>query len=409
MPGIDHIVIVHDSVEARGGATGLARLSALEYRKRGHRVSYLTGETGDEELVAAGIEVLGLGQAKLKAAGALTALRKGFHNGDAQCLVSEWIAANDTPQTVYHLHNWSQILSPSVFTALKPVEARTIVSCHDFFNVCPNGGLLNFQSGKACNLKPMSAACWSSQCDRRSPLHKYWRMARHVRLNGLADFAHSDMTFVCLNSGMEQVMRDVGFAAPKLTNIPNPATRYTEARIEAEKNRPFLYVGRINKEKGADLAAQAANQAGVPLIMVGEGDLAAPLKASYPDIEFPGFCTRQQIVDFARQSRALLVPGRWREPFGLVIAEAAASGLPVLLSEPSTLAADIARLDMGRVFDPNAPEVLTAILTELATDDAQIERLSRNAFAHASEICSTTDEWIDGFLEIFARMPGLAS
>mgnify|MGYP001251601862 CR=1 FL=1 len=124
--------------------------------------------SGDDELAEAGIDVHGLGQSKLKKAGTFAAMTKGFHNAEAKCLVADWIAQNDTPSTVYHLHNWAQILSPGVFAALKPVEARTIVSCHDFFNVCPNGGLLNFQTGEICKLKPMSAACWVSQCDRRN-------------------------------------------------------------------------------------------------------------------------------------------------------------------------------------------------------------------------------------------------
>ena len=403
MSSMNHIVIIHDSVEARGGATGLARLSALEYRKRGFRVSYLTGESGDDELAEAGIDVHGLGQSKLKKAGTFAAMTKGFHNAEAKGLVADWIARNDTPSTVYHLHNWAQILSPGVFAALKPVEARTVVSCHDFFNVCPNGGLLNFQTGEICKLKPMSAACWVSQCDRRNSAHKYWRMARQLRLNSLADFAQSQMTFVCLNAGMEQVMRAAGFRAPNLVNIPNPANGYTTDRVEAEQNEAFLFVGRLNAEKGADIAARASRLASVPMIMVGEGEMMDRLVAGYPEIEFPGFSTREEIAQLVGRSRALVVPGRWREPFGLVIAECARSGLPILISEPSTLSAEIAHLDMGRTFPANSPDILAAVLREAAADDALISKLSRNAFSKAENICSTTAEWTERFLGLFEQ------
>lgn len=404
MPQLKKIAVIHDSVEARGGATGLARLSALEYRKRGYAVSYLTGEgSEDEELIGAGIEIVGLGQAKLAASGALKAMSSGFHNASAQSMIANWIAEHDTPETVYHLHNWAQILSPSVFNALEPVAERTVVSCHDFFNVCPNGGLLNFRTGQACQLKPMSAACWASQCDRRSPAHKYWRMARHLRLSSLADFKHSTMTFVCLNAGMERVMRDAGFPAPRLTNIPNPATAFSDQRIQAESNRTFLFAGRLNREKGADLAASAASDAGVELVMAGEGDLAAALAQQYPQIEFAGFCTRDRLASLVRNARALIVPGRWREPFGLVMAEAALSGVPVLVSEPSTLASDIDRLGIGRSFDPASETALTSLLTTLAKDDELVRTFSQNAFAHAPKICSTTDAWVDGFISLFEQ------
>ncbi|WP_158085538.1 glycosyltransferase [Henriciella aquimarina] len=408
MAGIERITIIHDRVEARGGATGLARLCALEYRKLGLPVTFLTGEDGDAELEAAGVEIIGLGQQGLRTAGTLTALRKGLHNSEAAYLVASWIEANDTPGTVYHLHNWAQILSPAVFGALRAVEARTVVSCHDFFNICPNGGLLNFPKGTVCHLKAMSSACWMSQCDRQSPVHKYWRMIRQLHLRNRAGFPESAMTFVCLNKGMEDVMREAGFDAPNLTHIPNPAQAYTPERIPAEENDAFLFVGRLNREKGADLAAEAAHRAGVQLIMVGEGELAAPLSQRYPEIDFPGFCSRAQIAEFASKARALIVPGRWREPYGLVIADAALSGLPVILSAPSTLSGDIARRDMGTVFDPAEAGALEATLRALSEDDTAIARFSHNAHSRAGEICNTPESWAASFIELFETKLGLA-
>ena len=402
MPRIDQIVVIHDSVEARGGATGLARLSAIEYRKRGFDVVYITGERDDGQLSAEGVKVIGLGQDKIQKSGATRSLIRGINNVGFKALLHDWISRHDTPGTIYHLHNWAQILSPSVFTALSSVEARTVVSCHDFFNVCPNGGLLNFQTGNVCNLQPMSARCWASQCDRRSSAHKYWRMARHLNLLRSARFSSSRMTFVCLNEGMQSVMRAAGFVSPRLTQNRNPAQGYSDNRIPAENNRSFLFVGRLNKEKGADIAAKAASEASVPMVLVGEGELTSRLKSEHPDLDFAGFCNRDQIAALVRQSRALVVPGRWREPFGLVIAEAAKSGLPILISEPGTLSKDVKRFGMGQVFPANSVAALTPVLEFAASDDASIKRWSTNAFTYASEICSTTEEWINGFLDIFS-------
>ena len=139
------------------------------------------------------------------------------------------------------------------------------------------------------------------------------------------------------------------------------------------------------------------------MIMVGEGEMMDRLVAGYPEIEFPGFCTREEIAQLVGRSRALVVPGRWREPFGLVIAECARSGLPILSSEPSTLSAEIAHLDMGRTFPANSPDILAAVLREAAADDALISKLSRNAFSKAENICSTTAEWTERFLGLFEQ------
>ncbi len=37
-----------------------------------------------------------------------------------------------------------------IFYALAKHKAKVIVTAHDFFLSCPNGGLINFQSGSVC-------------------------------------------------------------------------------------------------------------------------------------------------------------------------------------------------------------------------------------------------------------------
>lgn len=400
MARLEHVVVIHDSIEARGGATGLARLSAIQYRKLGLDVTYLTGAEDDSSLSQFGIETIGLGQSRVLEQSRLSALRSGLHNSEAAKLVSDWVSRNDTPSTAYHLHNWAHILSPSIFGALRPVAARTVVSCHDFFNACPNGGLLHYPSGTPCELKPMSGACWISQCDRRSSLHKYWRMARHLNLNRVADFRASDMTFVCLHDGMKSVMQDAGFNPPHLTSIANPATAYLDIPVEAAENRTFLFIGRLSREKGADIVAEAAMEAGVPLTMIGEGPLGAELAERFPAITFAGFCTREQIGEHVRTARALVVPGRWREPYGLVVAEAALSGLPVLISRPSTLAAKVEELQIGAVFDPHLKSGLAQRLQVWAVDDETVRRMSCNAAPRANQICTSPEGWAQQFIEL---------
>jgi len=398
---IDQIVLVHDRVEARGGASGLARLAAFRYAARGHKVTFINGEGDDAELAAAGVTCIGLGQDGLLNAGALTAFRNGFHNSAAVTLLSKWIEENDTPRTVYHLHNWAQILSPGVYGALRPVESRTVVSCHDFFNACPNGGFLHFGKGEVCNKTPLSAGCWMSQCDRRSPVHKYWRMARHMRLNAEARFATSKMAFVTLHEGMAEMMKASGFPASNMQTIRNPSDAYTSERIDAAANEAFLYIGRFKREKGHDIALDATAKAGVPIIMVGEGDGEAELIAKYPHADFVGFHDRTGLAHHASRARAIIVPSRLREPFGLVTTEAAKSGLPVLISDTCMLAPDIARTKAGLAFNADDIDGLAATIKALAGDDGRINEMSHNAFTEGPGLCHTEESWGDAFLDLF--------
>jgi glycosyltransferase involved in cell wall biosynthesis len=403
MSKLERIVIIHDSIDARGGATGLARLSAQQYRAMGYDVVFITGATDDGSLNSAGVETVGMNQKKLLAQGKMEALINGMHNRRVASIVSDWISQNDSPQTGYHLHNWAQALSPSIFSALEPVAARTIVSCHDYFNICPNGGLLNYKSSQPCTLKPMSSACWLSQCDRRSSLQKYWRMLRQINLNRLAQFRQSKMTFVTLHEGMSDLMRSIGFGARSLTSNPNPATAWTDQRVACEANESFLYVGRLERDKGADIAVQGAKNAGVPITLVGEGGLEHELKAEYPAARFAGFCDKSEIGKIAQKARALIVPSRVPEPYGLVVAEAALSGIPVLIAQHCLLSKSICDRGMGDSFDPNQLDTLKQRIAMWASDDDLIKSMSENARAHASVICSTPDQWINRFIAILQQ------
>ena len=100
---------------------------------------------------------------------------RGLYNRRALTTLAEWIARNDTPETVYHLHVWSQVLSPSAFVALAAVRQRMLITAHDFFLVCPNGAYANYTTGETCALKPLSARCLTTACDKRNHAHKLWR------------------------------------------------------------------------------------------------------------------------------------------------------------------------------------------------------------------------------------------
>jgi glycosyltransferase involved in cell wall biosynthesis len=328
-------------------------------------------------------------------------MMQGFHNQAALNCLRDWIAENDTDHTVYHLHNWSQILSPAIFAALAGVEDRLVVTCHDFFNICPNGGFTNFPRSRPCELKPLSLRCLASQCDRRSSLHKYWRAARQVHLNRLLRPVRSRSTFTFLHDRMQEKFLKNGFSARHMVTIPNPVEPWSRERIAAENNREFLFVGRLGSDKGADLAAEACNQAGVPLTLVGGGEQEERLRAAGGELRLAGWCSRAEILDHASRARALIVPSRVVEPFGLVIVEAAMSGLPVIMSDRAYLAGDSQRLGFGQSFDPAKLCDLTEQVARIATDDVTVARMSGNGFAHANELALSVSEWSERFIGLF--------
>jgi glycosyltransferase involved in cell wall biosynthesis len=101
-----------------------------------------------------------------------------------------------------------------------------------------------------------------------------------------------------------------------------------------------LFVGRLAETKGVREALRAWKRSGVelPLVLAGTGPLRAELEAcaqeaSGPPIEVLGWVDRAQLSSLYRRARALLMPSRWQEPFGIAGIEAMSFGVPVVAWE----------------------------------------------------------------------------
>jgi glycosyltransferase involved in cell wall biosynthesis len=122
-----------------------------------------------------------------------------------------------------------------------------------------------------------------------------------------------------------------------IATIPNPID-LNEWRLREHKSDFLLWIGRMTAEKGPHRAIAAARIAGVPLILAGviqPGQQAFFDREVAPHIdgdrvrfvgEVQGAVKRELFAD----ARALLMPIRWDEPFGMVMVEALASGTPVI-------------------------------------------------------------------------------
>jgi len=116
------------------------------------------------------------------------------------------------------------------------------------------------------------------------------------------------------------------------------------------------------------------------LVLLGDGPLRARLEqtirrlALEPDVRLPGFKQYQDLPAYYGLARAFVLPSL-AEQWGLVVNEAMAAGLPVLVSEACG-AADLVQPGVnGWLFDPARPEELAARMIDISRDSALAERM----------------------------------
>jgi glycosyltransferase involved in cell wall biosynthesis len=400
----ERVVILNDISAWRGGATGVALSCARGLAERGIPVSFITGDDASESPLAdTAVEMIPIASAHILDGPRAAAMMRGLYNLEAARFVKDWIAQNDTPGTVYHLHGWSKILSPSIFSALTPVLSRLVVHAPDFFLICPNGGYFDFRRDELCTRRPMGASCITCNCDRRSYTHKLWRLARSgVRQILLTPKKIGRLLVV--HHGMIPLFAHGGIAGGHVGVLRNPVAPWSGTRIPAERNRTFLFVGRLDEDKGVDLLASAARQAGVPLRMVGAGPLGETLASAFPEVEFSGWRSRGELAELCLDARAIVMPTRSRETFGIAGLEALMSGAPLIISSNALLAPEIEAGGFVLVCDPHDRDALAGILKHLASDDERVAGMSKSAYERARTLAPTFSEWIDAIMAEYASL-----
>jgi glycosyltransferase involved in cell wall biosynthesis len=111
-------------------------------------------------------------------------------------------------------------------------------------------------------------------------------------------------------------------------------------QLKTAPDAPLIFLGRLEKIKGAHAAIKIAKETGHKLILAGNKPTLAH-ELHYFNNEVEPFIDGQQIIyvgpvndeqknRYLGQAKALLFPIEWEEPFGIVMAESLACGTPVI-------------------------------------------------------------------------------
>jgi glycogen(starch) synthase len=219
-------------------------------------------------------------------------------------------------------------------------------------------------------------------------------------------------SLIAVSETVKQEYVQAGFAEESIEVIHNGIdlrflTLPAAAREQEGVQRipQLLFVGRLRVEKGLmvllkalDLLANGQDQPGaeklaVHLNIFGNGDqvYVSELQDFLRErqlteaVTFHGTIPQDELITHYDRSDIMLVPSLWREPFGLVVAEAMARGLPVIASNVGGPAEIVTDGVDGLLIKPGDERELARAIRQLLEHPDQRARLGQAARATVQE------------------------
>ncbi len=236
--------------------------------------------------------------------------------------------------------------------------------------------------------------------------------------------------FVVPGASSLNYLKDLGIGEQRIFTAPNAVdtslfskfaevARRDESQVRSRHHLPeryFLYVGRLVKAKGvfdlldaySQLKAELRGKVG--LVFVGDGSDRDELmeRASKIDpgtVQFLGFMHREELPAIYALADGLIFPTR-SDPWGLVVNEAMACGLPVIATNVAGCALDLVSNDWnGFVISPGDVSQLALAMEKLATNSGLRVEMGRRSREQIDAYSPAA--WAEGMVRAvrFARAP----
>ena len=280
-----------------------------------------------------------------------------------------------------HVHN---ILNPHLLDILTQAGPGLItVQDHRFFcpgrgKVKPDESLCHEPPGMGC------AGCFQDE-------DRFIMMMQLVKAR-LAALAKFDQIIV-LSSYMKEELVEAGLDRDRIRVIPPFAHGLDQTYSPAAFGREVLFVGRVVWAKGIfDIfEAMALADKRFRLVVAGAGTVDEQAAARVRElglesrVDFMGWADHHEMTNLYRKARMVVMPSRWREPFGIAGLEAMAMSRPVTAYEVGGIPEWLEDGVTGILIPPANYMALAAAVNVIMRDPGLATELGRAGFEAAAQ------------------------
>jgi glycosyltransferase involved in cell wall biosynthesis len=287
---------------------------------------------------------------------------------------------------VVHVHNLFPALTGSVPSGVRSRDIPVVWTVHNRRVRCVGGGY--FRAGDACHrcrhgwrMPGVVHGCYNDS-----------RLASAVVTLGSTLFRtiarRPGVTPVAISEAMaDWLVDDGGFDRQRVRVKYNGVAGPTSPLRPAERQRRFVFIGRLSAYKGVRLLLDAWRLADVDasLRILGDGDMADAVRtaaAADPRITWGGHVRAGEVGREIAAGRVVVVPSVWEEPFGRAAAEALAYHRPVITTGRGGLS-EIVDDTCGWRTGADVTAMAHVLREAAASDDAVASRAQAAGRRHA--------------------------
>jgi glycosyltransferase involved in cell wall biosynthesis len=280
---------------------------------------------------------------------------------------------------VWLVHNVFPGLSPAVYDAARLCNVPVVQYLHNYRFGCINGSLVNH--GEPCvrclngNFLPaVQTRCW-----RESRIACATMAISLHRLRAVG-VLRQVVQWIAISHAQKQIHIQFGIPGERITVLYHFYRGPLLGR--PVRGRDVLFVGRLSQEKGVQILIEAWKEIEARdrfLWIVGEGplrDRLEELAGSCPNIRFTGLMRGEELRERWLNAAISVVPSIWEEPFGRVLTESWAHGVPVVAARIGALPELIKLTAAGWLFDAGSSASLANLLQGLLSDESAISTVA---------------------------------
>lgn len=337
--------------------------------------------------------------------GKLSAAWRGLHNRRA---AEELTALQRKHQFgAWLVHNVFPALSPLVFSTAFRLNVPVIFMMHNYRFGCINGTMV--RDGRHCEACPHQGR-WQGirhRCWHDSYLLSGYNTLFQMRMKRTR-FLDRTAAFIALSPSQVPYLEQIGIPGGRITVIPHfvdPPDAIAPPLPEGN----VLFMGRLSREKGADLLLKAwkdLRPAGRRLLICGTGPEEQWLKNyaqkhRLDNVHFEGFIPPGNHAQLWRQCAFYAMPSTCPETAALSILEGWSYGKPALAFNIGAASDYLTTGETGWLAEAGSMESLKEMLDcALNSSPEQLQRMGRNARDEAT-LHHGRDAWWERFSDVY--------